>query len=74
MVTIATRACLIQEPVGSAATAVDPDPHLLQRSDVIDLQVEGVLLAPLKPHTHTHTHTHTSYAVVSANFTMIHLS
>ena len=30
-------ACLIEEPVGSAARAIDADPHLLQWSDVINL-------------------------------------
>lgn len=45
----AFNANLVQEPVGATSRPVDANPHLFERGDVIDLQVEGVLLASLKP-------------------------
>lgn len=38
----------LQEPLGPAAQAINPDPHLGEGSNVQDLHDEGVILFPLK--------------------------
>jgi hypothetical protein len=49
MSTVSLSANPVEEPVRATPRAVDANPDLLQRSDVIYLQVKRVFLTSLKP-------------------------